>query len=117
MKLERIKKVRLLTSLKGTDIKGKSILWLKGTVFDKEVKPFPPSIHAEVGLMRIGVLEVVEYYPEPQSEPEASPEEIPEVVEEIPEVLQGKPYVEEKPKAKPKAKSKTPKQRTQRKSR
>ncbi|RLI36473.1 hypothetical protein DRO66_05560 [Candidatus Bathyarchaeota archaeon] len=103
MKLERIKKVRLLTSLKGTDIKGKSILWLKGTVFDKEVKPFPPSIHAEVGLMRIGVLEVVEYYPEPQSKPEAPPEEI--------------QVVEEKPKAKPKAKSKTPKRRTQRKSR
>ena len=57
MKLERTKKVRLLTSLKGTDENGKTMLWLKGTVL---TAPFPPSIVAEFGLKRFGVMEVVE---------------------------------------------------------
>ena len=68
MDIESIKKVKLLVSLKGTE-GGKQILWLAGTVFDKDIKPFPPSISAELQLKRIGVLEVLEVYPKEVKEP------------------------------------------------
>ena len=68
MKIEMIKKVKLLVSLKGTE-GGKPIMWLAGTVFDKSVKPFPAAINAEFQLKRIGVLEVLEIYPIVVDEP------------------------------------------------
>jgi hypothetical protein len=52
MHIEIIKKVELLVSLKGTE-DGKQQLWLVGTVFDRDVKPFPTSIIAEIKLNRI----------------------------------------------------------------
>lgn len=64
MEIEKIKKVKLLVSLKGVE-GGKQQLWLAGTVFDKDKKPFPASIMAELTSKRIGVLEVVELYPDP----------------------------------------------------
>jgi hypothetical protein len=64
MDIEKIKKVRLLVSLKGTR-DGKQQLWLAGTVFDRDKKPFPASITSEIMSKRIGVLEVVELYSDP----------------------------------------------------
>ena len=62
MDIESIKKVKLLVSLKGTE-GGKQILWLGGTVFDKDIKPFPSSVNAELQIKRIRkVLEVLEVY-------------------------------------------------------
>ena len=62
MDIESIKKVKLLVSLKGTE-EGKQTVWLRGTVFDKDVKPFPPSIIEELKADRIPkVLEVLEVY-------------------------------------------------------
>jgi hypothetical protein len=52
MDIEIIKKVELLVSLKGTE-DGKQQVWLVGTVFDRDVKPFPTSIIAEIKLNRI----------------------------------------------------------------
>lgn len=65
MNIERVKRVELLVTLKGTDPKGKQIVWLKGTEWDGRKKPFPSLILQEMSLKRVGVLKV-EYYPEPQ---------------------------------------------------
>jgi hypothetical protein len=102
MKLERIKKVRLLTSLKGTDENERPTLWLRGTEFDKEKKPFPPNIVEEIAEflngVRFGVLEVLETYPEPQTDT------LPEVKEEKPAPKEP-PKAPKESKAKPKAKA------------
>jgi hypothetical protein len=67
MDIEIIKKVKLLVSLKGTE-GGKQQIWLVGTVFDRDVKPFPTSIIAELQLNRIPpTLKVLEYTITPPS--------------------------------------------------
>jgi len=73
MDIESIKKVKLLVSLKGTE-EGKQTVWLKGTVFDKNVKPFPSTIIEELRADRIPkTLEILE----------ADPEEFVEMVIEV----------------------------------
>lgn len=62
MDFERIKSVKLLKTLKGTDDNGKQLVWLAGTVWDK--KPYPRSIMQEFGLNRPGMLEII-YEPDP----------------------------------------------------
>ena len=77
MKVERkhIKKVTLLKTLKGSD----HLTWLPGTVFRPE-DGFPADIRDEIGLNRIGVLDIE--YDEPQSDSPETPSPKQDVVEE-----------------------------------
>ena len=68
MELERIKKVKLLVTLKGmAPDNSQQAIWHPGTVFEK---PLPKNIIAELALNRPGVLEIIEFDEEPPSEPE-----------------------------------------------
>lgn len=121
MDFERIKRVKLLKTLKGTDDDGKQLVWLAGTEWKK--KPYPRSIMQELGLNRPGMLEI-EY--EPESPPE-KPVEVEEakVVEETLDVTpDDKPEVKKpektrakvkKAKAKPAAKKSAPRKSRRRK--
>jgi hypothetical protein len=89
MDIEIIKKVKLLVTLKGTE-GGKQQLWLVGTVFDRDVKPFPTTIIEEIQLNRIPpAFKVLEYTIVPPSGvPSFGPSESPKdhLKEQIPEV-------------------------------
>ena len=74
MKFEKIKKVKLIVSLKGTE-EGKNVVRLAGTVFDKEIAEFPPTIVSELNSGRPRIFEILETYP-PEEEPE-KPKEVP----------------------------------------
>ena len=63
MKFEEIKKVKLLVSLKGTE-EGKQMVWLRGTVFDKEIRPFSSTIVKELNSGRPRIFEILETYPD-----------------------------------------------------
>ena len=95
MNFERIKKVKLIRSLKGTE-GGKPIMWLAGTVFNKDVKPFPPTIIGELHQKRVrSVIEVLEYYSE---KVEPSKVETAKIVKErVPDIIP-EDIEEEKPK-------------------
>jgi len=82
MNIERIKSVKLLKTLKGTDDNGKPIYWLAGETFYPDKKPLPQSILRELSVKRMGgsILEVV-FKPE-SPPPIVEPEKIePEKVE------------------------------------
>ena len=83
MKFEKIKKVKLLVSLKGTE-EGKNLVWLAGTEFDKEVAEFPPTIANELRTGRPRIFEILEAYeddiirvPELEKEGPEKPKEVP----------------------------------------
>lgn len=76
---ETVKKVELLATLKGT-VEGKQSIWLRGTVFDKEVRPFPPNIIVEYK-SRPRLFKVLEVYPKVV----ADMEQIKKVVKEVQE--------------------------------
>ena len=65
MKFEEIKKVKLLVSLKGTE-EGKQMVWLRGTVLDKEIRPFSSTIIKELSSGRPRIFGILETYPEPE---------------------------------------------------
>ncbi len=77
MKFEKIKKVKLLVSLKSGEL-GKQMVWLAGTVFDKEIKPFPSAIVSELSTGRPRIFEILETYPEPKDKIEKVVEEVKE---------------------------------------
>jgi len=95
MNIERIKSVKLLKTLKGTDDNGKPIYWLAGETFYPDKKPLPQSILRELSVKRMGgsILEVV-FKPESpppivepekiEPEKELSPVEVPEPTPDIP---------------------------------
>jgi hypothetical protein len=110
MKVEgkHIKKVTLLRTLKGTE----RLTWLAGTVFNAE-DGFPQDIRDEIGLNRIGVLNIE--YEEPQSDSSVAPSpQIDEAVEIKVDGVDYKEMVEEdipedppdKPKTEPKKRKK-----------
>lgn len=80
MKVERIKSVTLLTTLKGTDEKGKPVYWEAGRVFLPKENPLPQSILAELSNVRKGgPIVKIEYLPDPLPEIEVkAPESIPD---------------------------------------
>lgn len=89
MEIERIKKITMLTTLKGTD-KGKPIYWLAGDKFYPDKEPLPQSILRELSTKRRGgpILDI-EYKPEPESPPlvlEEKPEKEASDPEENPDV-------------------------------
>lgn len=102
MDFERIKSVKLLKTLKGTDDDGKQLVWLAGTVWKK--KPYPRSIMQELGLNRPGMLEV-EYMAEEPVDKQPAPQPETETVEETLDVTPDDTPKEVPKKPKPKAKA------------
>ena len=87
MKIEKIKKAKLLATLKGTDQDGKQVKWLRGTIFDKAIRPFPLTILRELPRKRNHpIFEILEVYPEVVPEVVPIPAVVPEVMPE-PEVV------------------------------
>lgn len=125
MDIERIKEIKLLTSLKSTDDKGKPIVWLAGQVFKPGEKPVPQPILRELTEKRRGgpIVEVT-FKPEPPpisvvEEPQKAQQEVPDIIpDDIPEEKPEEPVVEtvaKKPVAKKPAVKRAARRSTQKK--